>query len=171
MGISIDIPDILAGRVDEAVPPGDHPAPMDRRTRRELLDRLTADAQRISLRFGLRYRTLEAERSNVTSRYGICYEDGTIKIRLNHSVTGEPLKYSSLVNTLCHELAHLRHFDHGPRFKAFYLEMLAWARHQGIYQPRAAVQPGTPPQRTRRVAPGAPVVRASRGPLQLDLFG
>jgi hypothetical protein len=158
---------------------------MDRRTRRELLARLTADAQRITRQFGLRYRSLEAERSNVTSRYGICYDDGTIKIRLNHSVTGEPLKYSSLVNTLCHELAHLRHFDHGPRFKMFYLEVLRWSRQQGIYRPRA----GGP---SRQIAVTATVTtvtsvttgtsgavvpetlrepRRPAGPRQLDLFG
>ena len=147
---------------------------MDRRTRRELLARLIADADRISVRFGLRYRSLEAERSNVTSRYGICYEDGSIKIRLNHSVTGEPLKYSSLVNTLCHELAHLRHFDHGPRFKAFYLEMLAWARLSGIYQPRAAAPARETSVQVPAEAPVLAPVRATleaKGPRQLDLFG
>ncbi len=149
---------------------------MDRRTRRELLARLTFDAEKIAARFRLQYRSLEAERSNVTSRYGICYEDGTIKIRLNHSQTGEPLKYSSLVNTLCHELAHLRHFDHGPRFKAFYLELLRWSRQQGIYQPRlpvtapepASFQPSAEPTRVPAREPAQPVARA--GPRQLDLF-
>jgi hypothetical protein len=152
---------------------------MDRRTRRDLLARLTQDAHRITTRFGLRYRSLEAERSNVKSRYGICYEDGTIKIRLNHSMTGEPLKYSSLVNTLCHELAHLRHFDHGPRFKGFYLELLGWARQQGIYQPRVpGPMPGTRPSphpvyapNLARTPPAQPArAGPARGPLQLDLF-
>ncbi len=142
---------------------------MDRRTRRELLGRLEADARRISARFGLRYRSLEAERSNVKSRYGICYDDGTIKIRLNHAVTGEPLKYSSLVNTLCHELAHLRHFDHGPRFKAFYLQLLEWARQQGIYRPRSGGR-STPAEADGRALPVEAVV-LPKAPVQLDLFG
>jgi hypothetical protein len=55
--------------------------------------------------------------------------------------TGRSLKYSSLVNTLCHELAHLRHFDHGPRFKAFYLAVLEFARSEGIYQPGPVPRP------------------------------
>ncbi len=70
-------------------------------------------------------------------RYGICYSDGRIQIRLAHVTTGRPLRYSSLVNTLCHELAHLRHMNHGPRFKALYLKLLEWARREGIYRPAA----------------------------------
>lgn len=153
---------------------------MDRRTRRELMDRLSADTRRIATHFGLECGSIEAERANVKSRFGICYDDGSIKIRLNHSVTGEPLKYSSLVNTLCHELAHLRHFNHGPRFKAFYLQMLEWARAQGIYQPRAnspreyepvplpipqpVLEPLLEPRRS-------PKRLAAFGPRQLELFG
>ena len=92
-----------------------------------------------------------------------------IKIRLRHATTGRPLKYSSLVNTLCHELAHLRHFDHGLRFRAFYQELLAFARAEGIYRPGDALL-RTP----------VPVVVAGReraqrepqpGPRQLSLFG
>ena len=96
---------------------------MNRRTRRELIERLREDADRICAHFGLRYEALEAERANVKRRYGICYSDGTIKVRLGHVTTGEPLKYSSLVSTLCHELAHLKHFDHSPRFHALLGEL------------------------------------------------
>jgi len=104
---------------------------------REILGRLNRDAERIAARFALRYQSIEAERANVKSRYGICYADGRIKIRLRHATTGRPLRYSSLVSTLCHELAHLRHFDHGPRFRAFYQRVLEWARSEGIYRPGA----------------------------------
>ena len=99
------------------------------------MDRLNRDAQQLAARFQLKYRAIEAERANVKRRYGICFSDGTIRIRLRHVVTRKPLKYSSLVNTLCHELAHLRHFNHGPRFRAFYLKILEHARREGIYQP------------------------------------
>jgi predicted metal-dependent hydrolase len=144
---------------------------MDRRTRRELITRLRADAERIAAHFGLAFVSLDAERSNVKSRYGICYDDGTIKIRLNHSVTGEPLKYSSLVNTLCHELAHLRHFNHGPRFKTFYLQMLEWTREQGIYRPRVpgAPAPDVQPSPESRT-PALPQPTQPTGPTQLELF-
>ena len=108
---------------------------MDRAIRARLIAQLNRDAERIASHFGLRYRSITAERANVKSRYGICYDDGSIKIRLRHAITGRPLKYSSLVNTLCHELAHLRHFNHGERFKLFYQQLLDYARAQGIYRP------------------------------------
>jgi predicted metal-dependent hydrolase len=137
---------------------------MDRRQARALMERLERDAARIARRFELRYRAIEAERPNVKRRYGLCTSDGEIKIRLGHAGTGKPLKYSSLVNTLCHELAHLRHFNHGPRFRAFYLQLLDWARAEGIYQPGPGPRPMAPP------SPTPPRVPPRVGPVQLDLF-
>lgn len=115
------------------------------RENRDLIERLGCDGTRIARRFGLRLRLIEAERANVKRRYGICYSDGTIRIRLRHATTGQPLRYSSLINTLCHELAHLRHFNHGARFKRFYLELLGWARQQAIYRPARPVPPAPSP--------------------------
>ncbi len=121
---------------------------------RVLMQRLRRDAERIAARFELRYRTIEAERPDVNGHYGVCYSDGTIRIRLRHATTGRSLKYSSLVSTLCHELAHLRHFDHGLRFQAFYQKILDWARAEGIYRPGRVPSPSAPPA----------------GPVQLKLF-
>lgn len=142
------------------------PPSMDRRTAHGLIDRLRADADRICARFGLRYAAIDAERANVKRRYGICYADGSIKIRLRHVSTGEALKYSSLVSTLCHELAHLRHFDHSPRFHDFYHELLRWSRREGIYQPRQKVDRV---QLAPRANPHAGS-SAARAPQQLTLF-
>jgi len=113
--------------------------PSRTQTKRENLEMvrcLNRDGRYIAQHFGLAYKVIEAERGNVKSRYGVCFEDGTIRIRLRNSSTGEPLKYSSLINTLCHELAHLRHFNHGPGFKRFYAEILMWSKKAGIYRPR-----------------------------------
>ena len=100
-------------------------------------------------------------------RYGVCYADGSIRIRLRHTLTGRSLKYSSLVNTLCHELAHLRHFNHGLRFRAFYFEMLDYARRERDLPagPRAARsrRAWSEPSAARRADPPRP-------PAQLDLF-
>jgi hypothetical protein len=70
------------------------------------------------------------------------------------------------VNTLCHELAHLRHFNHGARFKAFYFELLDFARARGIYRPGSVPAPAPVRKPARRAAPADP-----GGPLQLGLFG
>lgn len=137
---------------------------MDRKTRRDLIESLRNDANRICSRFSLRYASIEPERANVKRRYGICYSDGSIKIRLRHVHTGEPLKYSSLVNTLCHELAHLKHFDHSPRFQAFYLQLLRFARSEGIYRPRSKKEPG------RKVRDQIADRAAPHGAEQLTLF-
>ncbi len=151
---------------------------MERPEARRLIAQLNRDARRIASRFGLRFRSIEPERANVKRRYGVCYSDGSIRIRLRHATTGKALKYSSLVNTLCHELAHLRHFNHGPRFRAFYLQLLEWARAENIYRP--AAQRPTSPSPTRRRAGwpagsprGIPERRsAAAAPprIQLDLF-
>ncbi len=137
----------------------------------------------------LRYRAIEAERPRVKRRYGVCYADGTIRIRLRHAATGKPLKYSSLVNTLCHELAHLRHFNHGLRFQRFYRQILEHARAARIYLPGPAAKPlvaspaklAPPVRETRRRAIATTVAArankaataaspSARGPLQLTLF-
>jgi predicted metal-dependent hydrolase len=136
---------------------------MDRHANRALMRRLNRDAAVIAARFGLRYRSIEAEAARVKRRFGICYSDGTIRIRLRHAVTRKPLKYSSLVSTLCHELAHLKHFDHGAAFQSFYAAILEYAREQGIYRPRSrAAAPISLGDATRE-----PV---DRTPRQLSLF-
>ena len=142
---------------------------MDPTSSARLMESLNRDAERLAQQFGLRYKSIGAERANVVRRYGVCYSDGAIRIRLRHAVTGRPLKYSSLVNTLCHELAHLRHFNHGPRFKIFYFELLDFARVRGIYRP------GRPELTQPSPAPPAPrqheVLRIPDvSPRQLVLF-
>jgi hypothetical protein len=132
---------------------------VDRQAKKLLMARLEQDAHQICVRFRLRYRVLEPERANVKRRYGVCFSDGTIRIRLIHATTKKPLKYSSLVNTLCHELAHLRHFNHGVGFQTFYGQILEWARHQGIYRPG--------PQRNSRsegTRMGSPEIKRNRLP-------
>ena len=144
---------------------------------RLLIARLERDAARIAHAFSLRYRAIEPERPQVRRRLGVCYRDGTIRIRLFHATTGQALKYSSLVDTLCHELAHLRHFNHGRRFQAFYRRILEYARREAIYQPgpdqatrdetvRHLVAAPRPPTRTKAAAAAA----ARPLPQQLVLF-
>jgi hypothetical protein len=74
------------------------------------------------------------------------------------------------VNTLCHELAHLRHFNHGPRFRAFYFAILEYARSQGIYRPGPEPAARLPAERAQTARPQAPP-RTAGSPEQLRLFG
>jgi predicted metal-dependent hydrolase len=146
----------------------------ERAEQEQLLRRLRRDGAWLAARFALRPTAIEAERANVKRRYGICYADGTIRIRLRHARTGRLLKYSSLVDTLCHELAHLRHFDHGRRFQTFYRRLLAHAREAGVYRPdpprrRPLRRPERGPLEPRVRPPRAPSPGAGR-PVQLELF-
>jgi hypothetical protein len=102
---------------------------------RATMERLRGWGRQLADEFGLRYRALDPESPGVVEHYGICYEDGVIRIRLRHATTGRLLKESSLVDTLCHELAHLRHFDHSERFRRLYQRILDAARRRGIYRP------------------------------------
>ena len=141
----------------------------EREEQRGLLERLRYDAQRLAAEFRLPLRALEAERPQVRRRYGICYADGSIRIRLRHAKTRRLLRYSALIDTLCHELAHLEHFNHGPRFRALYRQILERARLRGIYRPKRRSHP-------LAEAPGpthpyvARVAEPAQRPRQLDLF-
>jgi hypothetical protein len=119
----------------------------------DLLARLRADAARVVERFKIKqpYR-IEPDRPDARSRYGLCHDDGLILVRLVNVRTGRPLKYSALIDTVVHELAHLRYMDHGQRWESLYDRMLAWARAEGIYEPR----PPSPPKPEPPPKPQAP---------------
>ncbi len=132
----------------------------DRVESRKMMERLRKDAAAIAAEFGLQVGVMRAEKPGINHYYGVCFRDGTIHIRLRHATTGRLLRYSSLIDTVCHELAHLRHFDHSERFEALYERMLAFARAQGIYRPSRRKPP--PPEPPPEGPPEA---------LQLPLFG
>jgi predicted metal-dependent hydrolase len=100
-----------------------------------MVEKLRGMAAQLAAHFGLRYSAVDAEAAGVVAHYGICYADGRIRIRLRHATTGRILKESSLVDTLCHELAHLKHFDHSLRFRRFHERVLDEARRRGWYRP------------------------------------
>jgi len=85
---------------------------------RELVERLRADAARVAAKFSLPRFDLDADRPDAHDRYGVCDENGRIRVRLVHARTGRVLRYSALIDTVVHELAHLRHMDHGPRWES-----------------------------------------------------
>lgn len=123
---------------------------------RELVERLRTDAARVAGQFKLPPYELDADRPDAHERYGVCFSDGRIRVRLIHARTGRPLRYSALIDTVVHELAHLRHMNHGPHWEALYEKMLAWCRKQGIYAPQQRREPTPSP---------------TPEPAQLGLFG
>jgi predicted metal-dependent hydrolase len=138
------------------------------------LERLRRHASTLATAFDLPLRSVEAESSRVRRRYGICFADGRIKIRLHQVRAPELLKYSVMVDTLCHELAHLRHLNHGQRFWRLYRRILGYARRHGIYRPgpepiaaRATPFHGLPAAVTRAAPRAAPPPGATG---QLALF-
>ena len=73
--------------------------------------------------------------------FGHCWpHDGTVRmaLRWRHAKTGawhrHPLPAEQIVNTLAHELAHLRIFrgeaGHGPRWKKLFLEIMDWMHEE-----------------------------------------
>lgn len=105
-------------------------------TEEEVMRRLHRDAGRLVDHFRLPLARLAKEGNRVKRRYGSCDSDGVIRIRLLNQRTGKILKYSSMISTLCHELAHLRYMNHGARFVALYTRILEFARTDGIYRPK-----------------------------------
>jgi hypothetical protein len=125
----------------------------------ELIGRLRQDASRIATRFDLPQFNLDADRAEAADRYGLCWEDGRIRVRLVNVRTGRPLKYSALIDTVVHELAHLRYLDHGPKWELLYHRMLEWCRREGLYAPRKP-----------RARPALPPLSIEAGRRQMDLF-
>ncbi|MDP3937893.1 MAG: DUF45 domain-containing protein [Deltaproteobacteria bacterium] len=131
---------------------------------REILERLDHHARLLAGRFGLPLAHLTRESGRVKRRYGSCDVNGVIRLRLHDRRNGAFLKYSSLIATLCHELAHLKHLNHGIRFRALYMQILEYARAAGIYRPRAVISPGKddPGREAREATPGGSPPAAAR---------
>ncbi len=145
---------------------------VERAEQETVLRRLRRDASYLSAHFELRLRALDAEQPRVKRRYGICFEAGSLRIRLRHARTGRLLKYSALVDTLCHELAHLKHFNHGERFKVFYGRLLEHSRRVGIDRPAPRGRTAPPAPAPLRVSARVPARAAPVRPglVQLELF-
>ena len=141
----------------------------ERQARERAIERLRRHAALLAGAFELPLHSVEPESPRVRRRYGICYRDGRIRIRLHQLRGSDLLKYSVMVDTLCHELAHLKHFNHGRRFWQLYRRILAYARRQGIYRP--GPEPTVAAPAPFRSLPAA-IVRAEprRAAGQLELF-
>lgn len=63
----------------------------------------------------------------MADRMGDCSHDGNIRIVMRCTVNGEwcdaPMSPNEVWDTASHELAHLRHFNHGAEFNEFWTEL------------------------------------------------
>lgn len=84
----------------------------------------------VAKKYGLRLHRitpLPMPKSGMADRMGDCSYTGEIRIVMRCTVDGvwcdEPLSPDEIWNTAGHELAHLRHMDHGPDFLLFQAEL------------------------------------------------
>jgi hypothetical protein len=127
-----------------------------------LLAHLERDARFLASHFKLCLTRLDKENARVKRRFGSCDSEGVIRIRLRNRRNGDYLKYSSLAATLCHELAHLKHLNHGGDFRILYAKILTLARARQIYRPRAVVPRGETSLKRAALNPGRRRARRAR---------
>jgi hypothetical protein len=99
-----------------------------------ILAKIRRDVQPVLKEFGLSFSTLNES----VAEGSLGFNRGQRIIALNVRQKSNPMllrKYSAIMATMLHELAHLRHMNHGPQFKMFEAELVAWARSHGIYSP------------------------------------
>ena len=94
---------------------------------RNNLSKLRRDARRIKRAFKLPVKKV-IDYSG--PEFGWCLPDNTIRIRLL-SARRKPLHYNTLLDTLVHEMAHLRYRSHGQDFKRFKGEIKTWILSSG----------------------------------------
>jgi len=90
-----------------------------------LLVALSVTAAKLSSEFGFWAKSigeLKEEDLAKDKDMGYCYPDGTLEIRL--LVDGCYIDHLEVLDTLCHEMAHLKYFNHGRKFRKLYKKLL-----------------------------------------------
>lgn len=63
--------------------------------------------------------------------HGQCYDDGHINVRVINRKGTHFLAWKTVVDTLCHELAHLVHWEHKSAHTRFKSALHVWAQRNG----------------------------------------
>jgi predicted metal-dependent hydrolase len=106
-------------------------------TKREKEDAAVFDFVQATLRiyadrFDIRLRGV-ARTKPTNSLFGSCYPNGKIVMTVRWK-SGKPLHAYSLVDTMAHELAHLRYFSHSQRWAELYSRIFFVMVRDGVYQ-------------------------------------
>ena len=94
------------------------PGRLTRWLKRQALDRLEAESRAMAHYHGLPLTTVGI--GDPSSRWGSCSSSGAIRYSWRLILAPDFV----LKATVAHELAHLKHMDHSPRFYAFMAEVL-----------------------------------------------
>lgn len=93
----------------------------DKRT----FDFIEAQMQQFAGLYGLPFKGLLTIYKQKFARniYGVCHWDGRIGIRIRWA-TGRPLHSYAIIDTMAHELAHLRHRTHSRKWFSLHAAIL-----------------------------------------------
>jgi len=86
-------------------------------------------AKKISKKFKLHPRTIRLFDDDDPDRrtcHGMCYSDGTIHINLRRGRSGRFDSIESSLDTVIHELAHLKFYNHTKEFWKFHRTIKQW---------------------------------------------
>lgn len=113
--------------------------------------------RRVAKDYDLPLRTITAypmPAAGMASRMGDCSAVGDIRVVMRCTVDGkwcdEPLSPDEVWHTAAHELAHLRHFNHGEAFRHFEAELLEAMQHEKKDHRRAVIDKLVKMQRSRQ---------------------
>jgi hypothetical protein len=99
-----------------------------------ILGKIKRDVQPLLRAFGLSFTTMKES----VAEGSLGFNRGRRTIALNVRQKANPMKlrkYSAIMRTMIHEIAHLKHMNHSRAFSDFDNELLLWARENGIYKP------------------------------------
>lgn len=61
--------------------------------------------------------------------FGFLTDEGVIEIR-THTLKGAPMAVETIIDTICHELAHLAQWAHSKEHKKLTKSMYVWYKYQ-----------------------------------------